>query len=216
VSTFPSLSPAGERRHARLTDSRIVAVVDARRPRSALEDHLRELCGASADVCRLRDDAATEDELRAAADVFRRVCDDAGTLFVVDRFPGLAVQVGADGVHLGRLDTDPDRARQIVGPDLLIGRAARTPGEVDASADQDVDLLVVGEGLPPEEHRLAVAHAADHASHPWFAAGGEPSTVRTLIELGARRVVADPEAVDAGPARTCWALRRALASRPSA
>lgn len=216
MSSFPSLSPVGERRHARLADARIAVVVDATRSRDALADYLGELCSASCDLLRLHDDTATEDQLRAAADVFRRTCDQAGTLFLVDRLPGLAVQVGADGVHLGRADTAPDRAREIVGPDLLIGRNAMTPQDVDTSADQDVDLIMVGEGLPAAEHRLLVAYAAEHASQPWFAAGVQAQTVRTLVDLGARRIVADREAATSEPARTCWDLRRALASRPFA
>ncbi|MDQ3931239.1 MAG: thiamine phosphate synthase, partial [Actinomycetota bacterium] len=98
MTSFPSLSPTGERRQARLADARLQAVVTARRGKKDLESFLGALVAGSVDICRLRDDTATEDDLRAAADTFRRVCDRAGALFVVDRLPGLAVQVGADGV----------------------------------------------------------------------------------------------------------------------
>ena len=212
---FPSVSPVGERRQARLADARLAAVVDARRSREDLSDHLTALGGASIDVLRLRDDTATEDELRTAADVFRRVCDQVGALFLVDRLPGLAVQVGADGVHLGAVDLQPDRARSVVGPDLLIGRAVRSTEAVDASGDEDVDLLVVGEDRSATERDELVSHAARWASHPWFASVGDVAEAAGLVRLGARRLVAVAGALpDEDPAAACWELRRTVAAEP--
>ena len=208
MTLFPSISPLGERRQARLADARIQAVVTTRRTERDLRDFLAALCAGSADICRLRDDTATEDELRAAADIFRRACDRAGALFIVDRLPGLAVQVGADGVHVGPVDVDPDHARRVVGPDLLVGRTVRTLADIDASADEDVDYLVV-----EATSDAAVAYAAKRASHPWFLAGGvAPGTIGTAIDAGARRIAADSCLASAqDPENVCWELRRALA-----
>lgn len=213
MTLFPSLSPTGERRQARLGDARLQAVVNTRRAEGDLEAFLTSLCAGSVDVCRLRDDAATEDELRAAADVFRRACDRAGALFVVDRLPGLAVQVGADGVHVSPLDVDPDLARRVVGPDLLVGRTARTLIGVDAAGDEDVDYLVVEPAR--KAGRGVIAYATHRASHPWFLAGDiNPTTVEAALDTGARRVVVDERLATAeDPEAVCWALRRALARR---
>lgn len=212
---FPSVSPVGERRQARLADARLAAVVDTRRPREALAAHLTALGEASVDVLRLRDDTATEDELRAAADVFRRVCDEVGALFLVDRLPGLAVQVGADGVHLGAVDMHPDRARSVVGPDLLIGRAARSAAAVDASGDEDVDLLVVGEDRAAGDRDELVSHASRRASHPWFASLGAIGEAERLVGLGARRLVAVAGSLpDDDPGAAVWELRRTVAAEP--
>jgi thiamine-phosphate pyrophosphorylase len=213
MTTFPSLSPVGERRQARLQDARIGVVVGAGRDLDALERHLRAMCEASADLCLLRDDTATEDELRVAADVFRRVCDDTGVLFVCDRLPGLAVQVGADGVHLGAIDVDPDRARRVVGPDLLVGRATRTREEIDRAGDEDVDYLVVGHGREPGQRGDLVAYAAKRASHPWFAVEASLEQARDLVSRGARRIIADRIAED-DPATRIWDRRRLVAAHP--
>ncbi len=211
MTPFPSLSPTGERRQARLADARLQAVVTARRVQGDLHSFLAALLAGSVDICRLRDDTASEDELRAAADTFRRACERAGALFVVDRLPGLAVQVGADGVHVGPVDVDPDHARRVVGPDLLVGRTARTVSDVDAAADEDVDYLVIEPGSEPE----LAPYAAHRASHPWFLAGDiGPVTVETVLDEGARRIVVDRcLAATEDPETVCWALRRALARR---
>ncbi len=208
MTHFPSLSPQGERRQARLADARLQAIVATRRAEGDLEAFLSALCAGSVDILRLRDDTATEDELRAAADSFRRAADRAGALFIVDRLPGLAVQVGADGVHLGPVDVDPEHARRVVGPDLLVGRTVRTPDDIDATADEDVDYLVVEPASNPAVGRYAV----ERATHPWFLAGGVgPATVDVALEAGARRIVADACLAVEDPEGVCWELRRALA-----
>lgn len=216
---LPCVSPAGERRQARLQDARLYVVSDARRARGDLEDFLRAVTGASADLVQLRDKEADDDQLLAAAAVFRRVCDDAGALFVLNDRPDLAVEAGADGVHVGQQDAQPDAARRVVGPDLLIGRSTHTAEQVDAAAEQDVDYIAVGpvHATPTKPGRPAaglapVRHAAAHAAQPWFAIGGiSPATVDEVLAAGARRVVvvrAITEASD--PAQATWELRRAL------
>ncbi|HEX9890027.1 MAG TPA: thiamine phosphate synthase [Nitriliruptorales bacterium] len=217
---FPSLSAAGERRQARLRDARLYVVTDARRDRGDLEELLTRMTEASVDIVQLRDKTATEDELRAAADVFARVCDRTGALFVLNDFPGLAVQVGADGVHVGQEDVHPDHARTVVGPDLLIGRSTHSRAQIDAAADEDVDYFAVGpiHETPTKQGRPAIGlepvrYATRHAAHPWFAIGGlSPQTVGEVLEAGARRIVVVRAVTQAeDPASVCWSLRRAVA-----
>lgn len=216
---FPSLSDAGMRRQARLADARLYVVTDARRDRGDLESFLTAVCEASTDVIQLRDKTATEDELRAAADVFRRVAERTGALFILNDLPGLAVQVGADGVHVGQEDVHPDHARTVVGPDLLVGRSTHSATQIDATADEDIDYFAVGpvHATPTKQGRPAVGldpirHAERCASHPWFAIGGlNDDTVGAVLDAGARRVVVVRAVCDApDPAAACWSLRRAL------
>jgi thiamine-phosphate pyrophosphorylase len=216
---LPSLSELGARRAARLDDARLYVVTDARRERGDLETFLRAVAGASADLLQLRDKTATDDQLRAAAEVFARVCEDTGALFVVNDRPDLAVEVGADGIHVGQDDLPPDDVRAVVGPDVLVGLSTHSTSQLDASAEQDVDYVAVGpvHATPTKEGRPAVGlgpvrHAAEHAAHPWFAIGGiDRDTIGEVLEAGARRVVvvrAVTEATD--PADAAWALRREL------
>lgn len=220
MSDGPScVSEAGARRQARLEDARLYVVTDARRREGDLEAFLHAVTGASADLVQLRDKTADDDELRRAAAVFRRVCDATGALFVLNDRPDLARETGADGVHVGQEDASPDRARAVVGPDLLIGRSTHSPEQLDATGREDVDYAVVGpvHATPTKEGRPAVGlepvrYAAAHATHPWFAIGGiAPDTIDEVLAAGARRVVvvrAVTRAAD--PAAATWELRRAL------
>lgn len=220
MSQFVELSADGARRQARLVDARLAVVIDGRRGRDDLEPFLRACCEASADVLLLRDKTATEADLRAASAVFRRVCDDFGALFVLNDLPGLAADVGADGVHVGLGDVLPDHARRIVGADLLVGRSARSGRHVDAAGDEDIDYLTVGpiwhEGSTSDEGGVGldpVTYASRHAAHPWFAAGGiTRDQADAVLAAGARRLSLGHEVTEADdPGEVLWAFRRLVA-----
>ena len=63
-----------------------------------------------------------------------------GGLFIVNDDAALAVEAGADGVHVGEDDADIAAARDIVGPDRIVGVScyndlARAQAAVAAGAD---------------------------------------------------------------------------------
>ncbi len=73
------------------------------------------------------------------------VCADAGVPFVLNDRPDLALELGADGVHVGQDDAPPALARRILGPDAIVGLSRPTPpDELDAAADEPVDYVSTG------------------------------------------------------------------------
>lgn len=205
AASFPSIGPAGERRMARLDDARLAVVTDARRDRGDLSEFLETICQASVDLVLLRDKTATEDELRAAADVVRRCCDRTGALFVFNDLPGMAVQVDADGTQVGQADVHPDHARRIVGPDVLVGRTVRGSEDLVAAADEDVDYLLV----VPDDGLLR--QAVEQAAYPWFAVLDAAVDAEALLDQGARRLLAGASVTGSDdPGAVTWRLRRLL------
>jgi thiamine-phosphate pyrophosphorylase len=55
------------------------------------------------------------------AAILLALCRARGIPFIVNDDIDLAARIGADGVHLGRDDSDPRRAREHLGADALIG-----------------------------------------------------------------------------------------------
>jgi thiamine-phosphate pyrophosphorylase len=205
---------------------------DARRP--ALDAaRLYLICDAgqlaraplgAVDILQLRDKHAPAEELRAAAELARRRCDEHQVLFVVNDDPELARDVAADGVHLGQDDMPVSAARAIVGPELLIGLSTHTPDQVDAA--RGADYLGVGpvHATPTKPGRPAVGldlvrHAAAHATRPFFAIGGiDAANVAAVRAAGAERIaVVRAVAAAPDPAAAATALRRAAfpAERPT-
>jgi thiamine-phosphate pyrophosphorylase len=199
-------------RRDRLARARLYLVCD-RRP----EVFLRAALAGGVDVLQLRDKDTSDDEVLAAAAVFRRVADDAGALFVVNDRPDLAVAAGADGVHVGQDDLPVEEARAVVGPDRIVGRSTHSPEQIAAAGDADYIAVGPVYATPTKPGRPAVGlelvrHAAAHAREPWFAIGGiNPDNVGNVVAAGARRVVvvrAITEAED--PSAAARALRAAL------
>lgn len=164
-----------------------------------------------ADLFQLRDKDASDDELLAAAETAREKCRAAGALFLINDRPDLAVACDADGVHVGQDDTPVGRAREIVGPDAIVGLSTHSVKQAQAGCRSGADYIAVGpvHATPTKEGRPAIGvepikYAAAHVSVPWFAIGGiDTKTVGDVVRAGARRIVVvraltdaeDPEAV---------------------
>lgn len=197
-----------------MDDARLYFVVEA----SASDTLLDAALSGGCDVLQLRDHDASDDELLAAAERFRDACDRHGALFVVNDRPEIALQCGADGVHVGQDDLPVDAVRRLVGRELVIGLSTHSPEQFDAALASDADYLSVGPVWPtptklgrPGTGLEYVRHAAARARKPWFAIGGiDAGNIGEVVDAGARRVVVVRAIRDAAdPA----AVARALKSR---
>lgn len=185
-------SPSDRRR--RLARARLYFVTDAATPRGVLRAALE----GGTDMLQLRDPAAGDDELLAAAADFRALCDEHGALLWLNDRPDLARRAGADGVHLGQDDMPVRAARELVGEELLIGLSTHSPGQLEQGIAAGADQLSVGPvwETPTKPGRPAtglgyVRHAAERRPPaPWFAIGGiDLGNVGEVAAAGAGRAV---------------------------
>ena len=75
--------------------------------------------GASA--VQYRNKTASEPLRREQAQALARVCRNAGVPFIVNDYLALAIDVGADGLHLGGKDGDILQARRALGEGGILG-----------------------------------------------------------------------------------------------
>lgn len=149
------------------------------------------------DVVQLREKHLDARALLARARVAAGVCADLGVPFVLNDRPDLALEAGADGIHVGQDDAPPALARRILGPGALVGLSTHAPAELDAAAVEPVDYLSAGpvEPTPTKPGRPGtglgyLAEVAARATVPWFVTGGvTPTTVPAMVVAGARRFV---------------------------
>lgn len=88
--------------------------------------------------------AGAAERLRRARSL-RLLCDQYGARLLINDDAGLAHAVGADGVHLGQQDDDPDQARKLLGPDAILGVSCHgEPALAHAAARRGVDYVAVG------------------------------------------------------------------------
>lgn len=92
----------------------------------------------------LRMKESTEEEIRPTAIRLRRLCDRYDAVMILDDHPRLALETGADGVHLGKNDMPLTDARKILGSDLIIGATANTADDIIAAASSGADYIGLG------------------------------------------------------------------------
>lgn len=178
---------------------------------------VRAAVAGGVDVVQLRDKRLADDELAAVANALRALCERLGALLIINDRAAVAVSAGADGVHLGQDDGAPERVRQSVGPDLLIGLSTHTPQQIDSAGPADyigvgpVHETPTKPGVPAVGLEL-VRHAAENARVPFFAIGGiDSATAPAVLQAGARRVAVVRAIADAeDPEAAARALRAVI------
>ena len=86
---------------------------------------------------------------REEAEALQAVCRRHGVPLVINDDLALAAAIGADGIHLGRDDAEPDRAREILGNGAIVGVSCYA--ELDrarAAARAGADYVAFGSLYP--------------------------------------------------------------------
>jgi thiamine-phosphate pyrophosphorylase len=204
-----------------LAAARLYLCVDSRRRQGDLAQFLDAVLANGVDVVQLREKGLEAREEIRLLETFAAAADRHGALWAVNDRADIARAVGAPILHLGQDDLPTQIARDIVGPDVLIGRSTHSAEQADAArAEPGVAYYCCGPTwtTPTKPGRPAAGPALlDHASRtgddrPWFAIGGIESLDRLdeVMAHGARRVVvvrALTEAEDPGAAAAAFAAR---------
>ncbi|HEU4393187.1 MAG TPA: thiamine phosphate synthase [Solirubrobacterales bacterium] len=221
-----SLAPpesVGALRQERLRTARLYFVCDARPGGEDLEALLRTALSGGVDIVQLREKELGRDEIERSAATFRRVCDTYSVLFIVNDDPDLARACDADGVHLGQDDAAVEEARELLGPDAIIGLSTHSEAQIEAAAEAPVDHISVGPiwETPTKAGRPGVgldlvSFAAERASRPFFAIGGiDPGNAEQVVNAGARRLCVVRAIRDAAePSAVAEELRRVVGVAP--
>ena len=149
----------------------------------------------------------------------RQLCASHGALFIVNDRIDLALAVEADGVHLGQGDLPPAVARQLLGPERLIGRSTQSIDQLRQAVADGCDYVGVGpvNATPTKPGREPVGldyvrQAAAESPIPFFAIGGlECANIEAVRQAGGQRVaVVRAITAAADPAAATTALLQAL------
>lgn len=209
-------------RLARLAAARLYLILEAapggRDPVPIVEAALR----GGVDIVQLREKAAPDAEIIAAARRIAAACERAGALFVLNDRPDIAADCAADGVHVGQDDTPVAEARALAGEGRFVGLSTHSPAQIGAAhapAPGDParpDYIGVGPvwETATKPGRAAVglqlvrfAATSGGATLPWFAIGGiDLGNAGEVAAAGATRMAvvrairdaADPEGAARG------------------
>jgi thiamine-phosphate pyrophosphorylase len=146
------------------------------------------------DIVQLRDKTLDARRIAARGRVAARLCAQHGVPMILNDRPDLALDIDADGVHVGQDDASPALARRILGPHAVVGLSTHAPAELDASIAEPVDYVSAGPVEPtptkpgrPGTGTAYLTYAVGRARRPVFVTGGvTPATVPGLAAAGAR------------------------------
>jgi thiamine-phosphate pyrophosphorylase len=191
----------------RLATARLYLCTDARRERGDLAEFVDAALAGGVDIVQLRDKGSpgeqqfgpleARDEL-AACEIISDAARRYDALFAVNDRADIARAACADVLHLGQGDLPVDVARDIVGPETMIGLSSHDAFQAAAAGIGGADYFCVGPCWPTPTKpgreapglRLVQAAAELRGHKPWFAIGGiDAERLPEVLAAGARRIV---------------------------
>jgi thiamine-phosphate pyrophosphorylase len=168
-----------------------------------LEQFVDRCIQGGVDIVQLREKHLPDVRLMARALRVQQVCADHQVPFILNDRPDLAAAMGADGVHVGQDDLDPDETRRVVGPDAIIGLSTHGTDDLQRAISgpdagpAPIDYLSAGPVTPtptkpgrPGTGLGYVREATGRVSWPvWITGGVDPTTVPAMAAAGARHFV---------------------------
>ncbi len=113
-------------------------------PRYSIEEEVQMAIEGGCKWIQLRLKDVSDSEFRDVAIEVIRLCKENDTFLVIDDRVELARELGVHGVHLGKNDMNPREARELLGPEAIIGVTANTADDIIALKGIDVDYVGLG------------------------------------------------------------------------
>ncbi|MDW8309448.1 MAG: thiamine phosphate synthase [Verrucomicrobiales bacterium] len=208
-----------------LADCKLYAFVDTAYLRGRAPEVLaQQLCDGGADLIQLRAKTASLEEIRRMAEAILPITRRAGVRLVINDFPALALEVGADMAHLGQEDFFDAGHRSVdelrpPGSALGIGLSTHAPDQARRALAAGPDYIAIGPVFPTPTKPAAppvtldyVRWAARHVRIPWFAIGGiNLQNLDAVLAAGATRICVVSAILNANDvAAACREFRRRL------
>jgi len=118
---------------------------------------------------------------------------DKEVVFILNDDPEMALNAGADGVHVGQEDMETEDVRKIVGDDFIIGRTTHNIDQALQAQAEKVNYISVGPvyATPTKPNRPAVGleyvrDAAAKVNIPFVTIGGiDMTNINEVLNAGA-------------------------------
>jgi thiamine-phosphate pyrophosphorylase len=160
---------------------------------SVVEEALR----GGVKAVQLREKDLSIDALRPLALDLRELTARYQAKLLINHHVELALNVNADGVHLGGHSLPTMIVRDMIGPDKLIGVSTHKASETIAAADQGADFVTFGpvystpskSQYGPPQGLLTLAAACKTSPIPVFALGGiKPDNANEVLAAGSHGI----------------------------
>ena len=113
-----------------------------------LKEQVEDSLKGGATMIQLREKHLDREAFLAEALELKALCKYYHVPFLVNDDVELAVQAGADGVHVGQHDMEAGQVRAKIGPDMILGVSAQTVDQALRAQAAGADYLGVGAVFP--------------------------------------------------------------------
>ncbi len=157
-------------------------------------------------MVQLREKTLHADAYIAEAKALLPLCHRYGVPLLIDDDLDVALQSGADGLHVGADDLPVQTVRARVGRDFILGATAKTVAQAKAAERDGADYLGVGAVFPSPTKQNAIRITRDElreicaaVSIPAVAIGGINAANVAQLRAGGMRGVAVVSALFSAP-----------------
>lgn len=158
------------------------------------EQVVAEAIAGGATIIQFRDKTMSNRQFAETARRLVTMSRISSVPFIVNDRVEIAIEVGADGVHIGRNDGDPRTIRELLPPGMILGISAIDYADALSLDTTGADYLGVGPIFPTiskDDATLAIgaeklARICRDVSKPAVAIGGiKESNLKSVIDAGA-------------------------------
>jgi len=103
-----------------------------------------EVCKGGADWIQLRVKNKSKDQFLKIALETQMICKKYNAKLIINDNVEIAKEINADGVHLGKTDLHPAKARDILGKNFIIGCSANTYEDILYLSSYKIDYIGLG------------------------------------------------------------------------
>jgi thiamine-phosphate pyrophosphorylase len=161
----------------------------------------RQLCDGGSDLIQLRAKQSSPQEIRAIAEKILPITRRANVGLVINDYPDIARELGAEFCHLGQEDFFDAGYQNVsrlktAGSGPKIGLSTHSPEQAKRALAANADYLAIGPvfatGTKPTAKPVTLDYvrwAAANVKTPWFAIGGvNLDNLADVLAAGAERV----------------------------
>lgn len=175
-------------------------------------------CVTSGVTCvQLREKNATTEFLLEFAKELKSLLSPLKIPFIINDHIDIARYVEADGIHLGQSDLSPDIARQLLGPEKIIGLSIETENEMVLANQQPVNYVAASAVFPSHNKTNlktlwgleGLSELVQLSKHPVIGIGGiDQHNLDQVMQTGAKGVALIGALHDAAnPSEKAWSMK---------
>lgn len=110
----------------------------------SIEDQVKGVLEGGCRWIQLRMKDASQEEVLEMAKMIKPLTDAKEAFLIINDYVDVCRDANATGVHLGKTDTPPSKARMELGPLAVIGATVNTFADIEAVKSLDIDYIGMG------------------------------------------------------------------------